>query len=70
MAENNSILHELYVFSEWKPEPEYLVSHFFLIIIKKYQLIYFFNDKIIYCSFLSKNLIIYYQKIYPVYGAG
>ncbi|XP_068626445.1 NBAS subunit of NRZ tethering complex-like isoform X2 [Battus philenor] len=24
MAENKSILHELYVFSEWKPEPEYL----------------------------------------------
>ncbi|XP_059058366.1 NBAS subunit of NRZ tethering complex-like [Achroia grisella] len=24
MAENKSILHELYVFSEWKPEPEYI----------------------------------------------
>ncbi|CAH0724513.1 unnamed protein product, partial [Brenthis ino] len=24
MVENKSILHELYVFSEWKPEPEYL----------------------------------------------
>ncbi|KAJ0182797.1 hypothetical protein K1T71_002166 [Dendrolimus kikuchii] len=24
MDENKSILHELYVFSEWKPEPEYL----------------------------------------------
>ncbi|XP_052739623.1 NBAS subunit of NRZ tethering complex [Bicyclus anynana] len=24
MAESKSILHELYVFSEWKPEPEYL----------------------------------------------
>ncbi|CAH2102971.1 unnamed protein product [Euphydryas editha] len=24
MSENKSILHELYVFSEWKPEPEYL----------------------------------------------
>ncbi|XP_063617124.1 NBAS subunit of NRZ tethering complex-like [Cydia splendana] len=24
MEENNSILHELYVFSEWKPEPEYI----------------------------------------------
>ncbi|KAI8438013.1 hypothetical protein MSG28_010669 [Choristoneura fumiferana] len=24
MEENKSILHELYVFSEWKPEPEYI----------------------------------------------
>ncbi|CAG4950476.1 unnamed protein product [Parnassius apollo] len=27
MAESKSILHELYVFSEWKPEPEYLQKH-------------------------------------------
>lgn len=26
MDEKKSILHELYVFSEWKPEPEYIVS--------------------------------------------
>lgn len=26
MEEKKSILHELYVFSEWKPEPEYIVS--------------------------------------------
>ncbi|CAK1601604.1 unnamed protein product [Parnassius mnemosyne] len=27
MPESKSILHELYVFSEWKPEPEYLQKH-------------------------------------------
>lgn len=26
MDERKSILHELYVYSEWKPEPEYIVS--------------------------------------------